>query len=589
MHPEKIGPYLIDRKIGAGGMGNVYYGVHESSGQVAAIKVLPAAMAREEGFVKRFNREIEALRQLKNRNIVELFGDGEADDTYYYAMEFVDGVTLTTEITNRKRLPWSEVIELSLQISGALKAAHDAGIVHRDLKPSNLMLAKDGIIKLTDFGVAAVFATTRLTRTGGIVGTAEYMSPEQAQGKRATKRSDLYSLGTVMYAMLTGRPPFTGPTANDILQKHQFGTFDKPTRYAPEIPRPLEDVVCQLMEKDPAKRPADAIVLMRRLEQIRTRLAMAEEIGETLTVERPNPGETVRGPHAVEYAGHHPGPATLVRDLLREEATESLRKTPLARFFDNTFVLIALLGLIIAGGFWFRNGKQVNPQEQFQRATAILNGSAGPAWIRVRDEMLQPLLTDDSMTEHLPTIRRMMAQVDQYEFSRSLRTANSSDGSAQSEVQRLIRRAFDQYSSGDPIQAEVQIESISAMIDGDPRYSYLHRFLQESVRQWRTDHDIDSRRHILSQVCEVAETAVGSDQVETARSKLQAALRIYANDESVAEELQQCRKLLDSLPPRQDVPREELPGKNLPGEDSPAAEKVPATDPGANPQPGGLP
>ena len=241
MHPDKVGPYLIDRKIGAGGMGNVYHGVHELTKQEAAIKVLPVAMAREDGFVQRFSREIDALRQLSNRHIVQLFQDGETTDgTFYYAMEFVDGHTLTAEITNRKKLPWKDVIEYSMQIAAALKAAHDAGIVHRDLKPSNLMLTNDRVIKLTDFGVASLFASARLTRTGGVVGTAEYMSPEQARGQKASRRSDLYSLGAVMYVMLTGRPPFTGASANDILQKHQFGQFDKPSRYVADLPRLVE-------------------------------------------------------------------------------------------------------------------------------------------------------------------------------------------------------------------------------------------------------------------------------------------------------------------------------------------------------------
>ena len=238
MHPDQVGPYRIERKIGAGGMGNVYLGVHRVTGKSAAVKVLPPSMARDDGFVQRFRREIESLRKLSNRHIIELYEDGTTDDaTFYYSMEYIDGSTLTTEITDRKRLPWKEVIEFALQISAALKAAHDAGIVHRDIKPSNLLLTKDRVIKLTDFGVASLFATSRLTRTGGIVGTAEYMSPEQARGQRAAKRSDLYSLGAVMYAMLTGRPPFTGPTANDILQKHQFAHFDKPSRYVPDIPR----------------------------------------------------------------------------------------------------------------------------------------------------------------------------------------------------------------------------------------------------------------------------------------------------------------------------------------------------------------
>ena len=136
MHPDRIGSYRIDRKIGSGGMGNVFLGVHEKTGQEAAIKVLPASMAREDGFVIRFSREIDALKSLSSPYIVKLFQNGTSDDgSYYYSMEFVDGETLTSMISRRKKIPWQEVIDISLQIARALKAAHNAGIVHREWKP----------------------------------------------------------------------------------------------------------------------------------------------------------------------------------------------------------------------------------------------------------------------------------------------------------------------------------------------------------------------------------------------------------------------------------------------------------------------
>jgi serine/threonine-protein kinase len=137
---------------------------------------------------------------------------------YYYAMEFVDGETLSALLKRVKRIEWQEVIGFSVQICSALKAAHDAGIIHRDLKPSNLVITADGVVKLMDFGVAQLFAGTKLTVTGGIIGTVEYMSPEQAQGQRITKKSDLYALGAVMYAMLAGRPPFTRKTSIEVVR-----------------------------------------------------------------------------------------------------------------------------------------------------------------------------------------------------------------------------------------------------------------------------------------------------------------------------------------------------------------------------------
>ncbi|MCL4129981.1 UNVERIFIED_CONTAM: hypothetical protein GTU68_042114, partial [Idotea baltica] len=189
-------------------MGTVYLGRHTETDRLVAVKVLPASMAREEGFIARFNREIAAMQKMQSSHIVELYESGEDNGTYYYAMEYVPGETLTERLHRDKRIPWRESIEIGVQICKALKAAHNTGIVHRDLKPSNLLLDPEGNVKLTDFGIAQVFASSKLTVTGGVLGTAEYMSPEQAQGTRANKQSDIYSLGAVLYVMLTGRPPF---------------------------------------------------------------------------------------------------------------------------------------------------------------------------------------------------------------------------------------------------------------------------------------------------------------------------------------------------------------------------------------------
>ena len=197
--PTSVGPYFIEKKLGSGGMGTVYLGRHKETDQFVAVKVLPASMAREAGFVARFDREIEAMRQLKNAHIVELYESGEDDGSYYYSMEYVEGETLADRLVREKKVPWQETIKIAVEICTALKSAHNAGIIHRDLKPSNLLIDKNGVVKLADFGVAQVFATGKLTATGGILGTAEYMSPEQAQGRRATKHSDIYSLGAVMY------------------------------------------------------------------------------------------------------------------------------------------------------------------------------------------------------------------------------------------------------------------------------------------------------------------------------------------------------------------------------------------------------
>lgn len=553
MHPNKVGPYLIDRKIGAGGMGSVYHGVHESTGQEAAVKVLPASMAREDGFVQRFSREIDALRQLSNRHIVQLFQNGETNDgTFYYAMEFVDGVTLTTEITDRKRLPWKEVIDFSMQIAAALKAAHDAGIVHRDLKPSNLMLTKDRVLKLTDFGVASLFASTRLTRTGGVVGTAEYMSPEQARGQRASRRSDLYSLGAVMYAMLTGRPPFTGQTANDILQKHQFAHFDKPSRYVPDLPRLLEELVCQLLEKDATKRLPDALVVMKRLEQVKTRLEMFEQNLESETMERPSPATTVHEEQLDPDDGiRQPGPATMVRNMIREDMASSRIKSPMAKFFDNTFVLVTLLVMIVLFGFWMNRRNTPDPQDQLKMARSIIENDPSPGWLRARDELLQPLLKSNALPKARGEIANLILRVDQYDFCRSLRADPESSKDTSSELQRLIRRTFDTFSNGDPVAAREHLQAVRQIASQDPGNSYLTDFLDKTQERWDQQPLVTGRVELLNNLLEKTRSEIhGAGELSTTTKALNAALLLYAGDRTVTDQVAQIELLLNELSQR---------------------------------------
>ncbi|HMC67356.1 MAG TPA: serine/threonine-protein kinase, partial [Gemmataceae bacterium] len=229
----RLGKWLIDKKLGSGGMGDVFL-AHELSNdpaetahgeRLAAVKVLAPELARDSGFLSRFRREIEILQQLDHPGIVRFFESGEQDKHVYYAMEYVDGETFEQLILNGGRVPWEEALDLAIQVCPALKHAHDRGIIHRDIKPSNLLRTRDGEVKLTDFGIAKAFATNALTATGSVVGTAEYLAPELAEGKPASKRSDLYSFGVVLYALLTGRPPFRAESVAEMLHKHRYGQF----------------------------------------------------------------------------------------------------------------------------------------------------------------------------------------------------------------------------------------------------------------------------------------------------------------------------------------------------------------------------
>jgi hypothetical protein len=350
---SRLGKWLLDREIGRGGMGRVYRAHDvEQPEQLAAVKVLAAELTVHAGAVHRFQREIDVLNTLDHANIVRFYESGTHEGLLYYIMEYVEGPDYAELIEEQGRLPWTEVLDVAIQVSAALKHAHDHGVIHRDIKPSNLMRGNNGVIKLTDFGIAHVFAGKHLTRAGAVVGTAEYLSPEQAEGKSATRRSDLYSLGCVLYTLLCGRTPFQGESVLELLHKHRYAQFDLPQKVVPSLPHEIGDVICQLLEKVPDKRPPDAGVLLRRLEALRRKLdRRGDHTVDDLVVEPTQLGDTITGfDDGGEMRGE--GPATLMSRLLRKELEAQNRGGPVRQFFNRPAVLVILFILCFGTLVW---------------------------------------------------------------------------------------------------------------------------------------------------------------------------------------------------------------------------------------------
>lgn len=280
---ERLGHYRIQREVGHGGMGTVYEAVDEPLGRTVALKVLPPELAREAAFVRRFQRETRTLSTLDHPGIVKILDVGSEGGFHYYAMEFVDGSSLQALLREEGRLDPMRVIRYAIELFDALEHAHQRGIIHRDLKPANILIDTRDRVHLTDFGIAKVIEATRMTTTGGIVGTAEYMSPEQAEGRGVDRRADLYGAGVVLYQALTGRVPFAGQTALEVMQKHRFSMFESPREINPEVPAQLSALIEQLLEKDPARRPPSAAIAKRTLEGIYRMLeAGGGELAEVL-------------------------------------------------------------------------------------------------------------------------------------------------------------------------------------------------------------------------------------------------------------------------------------------------------------------
>ncbi|MBI3866240.1 MAG: serine/threonine protein kinase [Planctomycetia bacterium] len=546
MDPERIGPYQILEKIGSGGMGNVYLGREAESGRLAAVKVLTASLAREPGFVERFNREIDAMRKLKNPHIVSLYESGVEGENYYYAMEYVAGETLMAVLRREKRLPWRKAFAIAIDVCLALKAAHDAGIIHRDLKPSNLLVTPEGLVKLTDFGVAQVFASGRLTATGGIIGTAEYMSPEQAQGKRAGKQSDLYSLGAVLYAMITGRTPFSGSTAVEVIQKHKFGVFDRPRLFVTDLPQRVDDTICKLLEKEPENRFPDALVLLRHLEQTIS-LEDYAAAGVTLASSVEGKGSRTTVPAtegALPQAPRHPGPATLMQTLMRAELSEVVQGGFFSALFNNIYVLVTLLILVILGGVWFFRPQQPTPQEMFDRASAALQEEPGPEWLRARREYLEPLLALDSNTWG-DRVRPLLRKIDAYEATRPGRASRP-----RSEAERQLQLALYYRQVGDLARAEKILAALSALLAGDEQLAKLQTAVTESldeVRRQRAGNE--DRDRMLKAALERAATLARDGSPAEAQEIWKGIIELYGDDASAREFVRQAQHELDSLNP----------------------------------------
>jgi serine/threonine-protein kinase len=275
---EQLGPYQLEKLLGRGGMGAVYVGLHRETGERAAVKVLSGHLADDEFFRERFKQEIETLKRLLHPNIVQLFGFGEDEGYLYYVMELVQGRNLQDELTSGRRFTWREVARIGIAVAQALKHAHDRGIIHRDLKPANLMLDTQEFVKLTDFGIAKLYGGTNVTAEGGVLGTADYMAPEQADGKQVTARSDLYALGSVMHALLAGKPPFAGRTVLEVMTSLKNEKPVPVRRLAPDTPAEFEKIILQLLEKDPQKRIPTALALSNRLKAMEFGLSMETRV-----------------------------------------------------------------------------------------------------------------------------------------------------------------------------------------------------------------------------------------------------------------------------------------------------------------------
>lgn len=267
-----VGPYELGEKLGQGGMGSVYRALHAKTKEPVAVKIIAAHVADEPRFRRRFDAEVKTLMSLQHPGIVKLIGFGEEHGQLFYSMELVEGESLQSLIKSEKKLDWGRSIDFAIEICTALKHAHDVGVIHRDLKPANLIVTADQNLKLVDFGIAKIFGDQQQTVVGSMLGTLDYMAPEQVDSESITVRTDLYAVGSVLYCMLAGRPPFRGKNATQVLDMLKNQPATRLDSIDPAIPEILVELVHELLAKDPQNRPPTALAVTKRLMAMRVGL-----------------------------------------------------------------------------------------------------------------------------------------------------------------------------------------------------------------------------------------------------------------------------------------------------------------------------
>ena len=272
--------YDVISLIGVGGMSNVYKAIDNMTGNTVAIKFLKQEFFENEELVRRFKNESKAISLLDNPNIIKVVDVNINDNEKYIVVEYIDGITLKEYIDNRKVLTWQEAVQFTGTILSAMGHAHDNGIIHRDMKPQNIMLLRDGTLKIMDFGIARLSTASQKTVTDKAIGSVHYISPEQVRGKNSDGRSDIYSIGIMMYEMLTGTLPFTSDSAVSVAMKQVQDTAKRPSEIVDTIPAGLEQIVMKAIEKQPSFRYQTAYEMLKDLEEFKANPAIIFPYGD---------------------------------------------------------------------------------------------------------------------------------------------------------------------------------------------------------------------------------------------------------------------------------------------------------------------
>jgi len=588
---ERFGPYRLDKTLGRGGMGTVYAAHHVDTGERVAVKVLAASIAQQEHFRQRFEAEIQSLIKLDHPNIVRILAYDLEDEQAYYAMELVEGKSLFDEQKSGRRFNWREVAQIGIETCAALRHAHDRGILHRDLKPGNLMLDTEGRVKLTDFGIAKLFGGRQLTADGGVIGTVDFMSPEQANGAPTSQRSDLYSLGSVLFALLARRPPFAGKTIPAALQSLSADAPPPVRDFAPETPVEMEKIIDRLLAKEPAKRIGSAQSVAQRLQAVleegqRAESAKSEDqefelsdennsnittsnadsIAEQPTIEppptlnlamSPEAQPTRRPPTLADKQREKPNQAGLSENRGYTEVDDEVRKREddIGKHHESrrqavwplVVGLAVVLGLVALGIIYANRPPSADHLYQTIQTAAADDDSDRVVTVEEECQEFLDRFADDRRADE---VRQTLDRIESIRYPRRLQRKRRLRGwTSLSPAEQLFIQALENGES-QPELAIGEFQAIVVLFADDPEEvacvdaaKQQGDRLETIVEQTRSQH-----LRVLKERLELARRLRESDS-SSADKLLRGIVRLYAGKPWAREQVEQAEELLEGVQP----------------------------------------
>ncbi|MFN0056706.1 MAG: serine/threonine-protein kinase [Planctomycetales bacterium] len=527
MAESQVGPFLLGKKLGGGGMGIVYRATYAKNGKVVALKLLPEDLSSNERLVARFDRELEILKKLRHPNIVPCFGGGRHGGQRYIAMELVEGGSLAERLQSRGRFSWEEVVRYGQQVCSALSCAHEHAIIHRDLKPANLLLTKNGQLKLADFGIARDTDATGLTADGKTVGTFAYMAPEQFRGGEVTHKADLYSLGCVLFELLTGQPPFDGQTQGELMYKHLNGQPPRVSAVALDCPIWLDGLIVRLLDKDPGQRPRDAGAVFQALTEVEEKVAQGASVLQHAAS---------RGPTSLNVTAE----TDPVRKLLKPRKKKKAATGPI---WERTWFLATCLAGVVGLVVW--SLWPAGEQKLFEQARVLMESEEPNQWRRAVEKPLAELQRRFPEGTYATEIQQYVDKYEMHVAEERLKYNRLKGNEPKNEGERLYANARQYELFGDLVTAFEKYRGIVDLM-GDQRearpYVNLARRQMSAIESSSAGH-LDRRKLVDSALAKADELYADGKAVE-AHKVWNSIVTLYGENRELRPQVENARRRL---------------------------------------------